>query len=177
MGDIERAQPALARLLPNPPQQGPSALRVAAIFERLHRLDEAGALLSRLERDERSTEAVPERLLLSAALAERAGQHEEAYGQLAQVLRGHQGLVHRHALLFPFPRVCDALGRYEEAYAAAEEAHRSQLQFLELATGETAVENLVFWSASSSGCDPQDVATWANEGPSIEDIPFFMWGF
>ncbi|HZC86041.1 MAG TPA: sulfotransferase [Steroidobacteraceae bacterium] len=177
MGAIEQAQPALARLLANPPQQGPSALRVAVIFERLHRLDEARALLSRLERNDRSTEAVPERLLLSAALAERAGQHEEAYGQLAQALQGHQEFVHRHHLLFPYARVCDALGRYEEAYAAAEEAHRSQLQFLELATGETAVENLVFWSASSSGCDPQDVATWANEGPSIEDSPIFIVGF
>jgi tetratricopeptide (TPR) repeat protein len=177
MGAIEQAQPALARLLANPPQQGPSALRVAAIFERLHRLDEARALLSRLERNDRSTEAVPERLLLSAALAARAGQHEEAYGQLAQALQGQQEFVHRHHLLFPFAQVCDALGRYEEAYAAAEEAHRSQLQFLELATGETAVENLVFWSASSSGCDPQDVATWANEGPSTEDSPIFIVGF
>jgi tetratricopeptide (TPR) repeat protein len=178
MGAVEQAQPALSRLLANPPQQGPSALRTAGIFERLHRLDEARALLSRLERDDRSTGAVPERLLLSAALAERAGQHEEAYGQLAQALQGHQEFVHRHHLLFPFARVCDALGRYEEAYAAAEEAHRSQLQFLQLATGETVVENLVFWSASSSGCDPQDVATWADkEGPAVEDSPIFIVGF
>ena len=177
MGAIEQAQPALSRLLANPPQQGPSALRVAVIFERLHRLDEARAVLTRFERNDRSTEGTPERLLLSAALAERAGQHEEAYGQLAQALQGHQEFVHRHHLLFPFARVCDALGRYDEAYAAAEEAHRSQLQFLELATGDTAVENLVFWSASSSGCDPQDVATWANEGPSIEDSPIFIVGF
>lgn len=177
MGAIELAQPALARLLANPPQQGPSALRVAAIFERLHRLDEARALLSRLERNDRSTEAVPERLLLSAALAERAGQHEEAYGQLERALQGQQEFVHRHHLLFPFARVCDALGRYEEAYAAAEEAHRSQLQFLELATGETAVENSAFWALTSSGCDPPDVATWANEGPSIEDSPIFIVGF
>jgi tetratricopeptide (TPR) repeat protein len=177
MGAFEQAQPALARLLANPPQQGPAALRVAIILERLHRLDEARAVLTRLERNDRSTEGAPERLLLSAALAERAGQREEAYRQLAQALQSHQEFVHRHHLLFPFARVCDALGRHEEAYAAAEEAHRSQLQFLELATGETSVEDSHIWWLTAHGCDPQDVAAWANDGPALEDSPIFIVGF
>jgi Flp pilus assembly protein TadD len=69
MGASLQAQPALDRLLENPPQEGRAALGVASILERLHRLDEARAVLTRLEFNDRSVEGVNERLLLSAALA------------------------------------------------------------------------------------------------------------
>jgi tetratricopeptide (TPR) repeat protein len=177
MGASDQVQPALDRLLANPPREGRPALGVASILERLHRLDEARAALTRVELDDRSAEGVNERVLLTAALAVRAGRHEDAYRQLALALKSHDEFIHRHKLLFPFARVCDALGRYGEAYAAAEEAHRSQVEFLERATGESSVENSPIWTLTASGCDPQDVAAWANDGPTIEDSPIFIVGF
>ena len=89
----------------------------------------------------------------------------------------HKESAHRHTLLFSLARTCDALGRYEEAYAAAEEAHRSQLEFIELAQGKTSMEESRYWTLTANSCDPQDVAAWGNDGPSVEESPIFVVGF
>ncbi|MDB6008722.1 MAG: hypothetical protein JWL65_972 [Gammaproteobacteria bacterium] len=177
MGAMRQADPAIQRLLQNPPQQGRTALRFASILERLHRLDEARATLERLDLSDRSLEADPERLHLAAVLADRAGQHEEAHRQLSSALNIQQEFVHRHKLLFPLARACDALGRYEEAYAAAEEAHRSQLALLEAMMGKSSENESQIWSLCANGCDPDDIAAWESVGPAVEDGPIFIVGF
>jgi len=177
MGAMHQADPAIQRLLANPPQQGRTALRFASILERLHRLDEARATLERAERSDRSLEADPERLLMSAVLADRAGQHEEAYRQLSSALNNQKEFVHRHKFLYPLARACDSLGRYEEAYAAAEEAHRSQLALLEAMMGKPSENESQMWSLCANGCDPNDIATWESVGPAVEDSPIFIVGF
>jgi tetratricopeptide (TPR) repeat protein len=174
---VDPAQPVVQRLLANPPQKGRAALCCVSILERLHRLDEARATLERLELNDRRAEPDPDRLMISAALATRAGKHDEAYRHLVLALENHKEFAHRHKLLFPLARTCDALGRYEEAYAAAEEAHRSQLEFVELAQGKTTMEESRYWSLTANSCDPQDVATWGNDGPSVEESPIFIVGF
>jgi tetratricopeptide (TPR) repeat protein len=174
---VDPAQPVVQRLLANPPQKGRAALGCASILERLHRLDEARATLERLELNDRSVEPDPDRLMMAAVLATRAGRHDEAYRQLRLALEHHKEFVHRHKLLFLLARVCDALGRYEEAYSAAKEAHRSQLEFFELAQGKTSVEESQYWSRTADSCDPQDVAAWGNDGPAMEDSPIFIVGF
>jgi tetratricopeptide (TPR) repeat protein len=174
---VQQMQPVVQRLLANPPQKGRAALGCVSILERLHRLDEARATLQRLEISDPSTEPSPDRLMMSAVLATRAGRHEEAYRDLTLALKHHQEFVHRHKLLFPLARTCDALGRYEEAYAAAEEAHRSQLEFVELAQGKMSIEESQYWSLTANGCDPEDVAAWGDDGPALEDSPIFVVGF
>jgi hypothetical protein len=110
-------------------------------------------------------------------LADRAGKHEEAYQDLTAALQNHNDPWQRHTLLFPLAKVCDALGRYEEAYSVAEEAHRSQLAFLQVATGVSSAEESQTWSLTSSTCDPGDIATWQGVGPPKEDSPIFIVGF
>jgi hypothetical protein len=73
--------------------------------------------------------------------------------------------------------VCVALERYEEAYTAAEEAHRSQLAFLEIATGNSSAEESQILARTLNGCDPDDVAAWEEAGPAMEDSPIFIVGF
>jgi tetratricopeptide (TPR) repeat protein len=177
MGAVHQAQPGLQRLLAEPPQDGRAALGFASILERLHRLDEARASMERLELNDPSPHPDPERLLMWAVLADRAGQHEEAYRHLTLALRNHKEFVHRHTLLYPLAKVSDALGRYEEAYAAAEEAHRSQLAFLDAAMGKSCAEESQIWSLTANGCDPDDVAVWENIGPAMQDSPIFIVGF
>jgi tetratricopeptide (TPR) repeat protein len=177
MGAVQQADPAIQRLLANPPQQGRTALRFASILERLHRLDEARATLERLELSDRSLESDPERLHMWAVLADRAGQHEEAYRQLSSALNNQKEFVHRHKLLYPLARACDALGRYDEAYAAAEEAHRSQLALLEAMMGKPSENESQMWSLCANACDPDDIATWESVGPAVEDSPIFIVGF
>jgi tetratricopeptide (TPR) repeat protein len=177
MAAVDPAQPVVQQLLANPPQKGPAALGCARILERLHRLDEARAMLEGLELNDRTAEPDPDRLMMSAVLAMRVGKHEEAYGQLMLALENHKEFVHRHKLLFLLARTYDALGRYEEAYSAAEEAHRSQVEFLELAQEKTSVEESQYWSLTATSCDPQDVVAWENDGPAVEDSPIFIVGF
>lgn len=174
---VNPAQPMVQRLLANPPPTGRAALCCVSILERLHRLDEARAALERLELNEPRAEPDPDRLLMSAMLATRAGRHEEAYRDFMLALDHHKEFAHRHKLLFPLARTCDALGRYEEAFAVAEEAHRSQLEFIELAQGPTTMEESRYWMLTAESCDPRDIATWGDDGPSIEESPVFVVGF
>ena len=177
MGAMHLAVPAVERLLANPPQQGRSAIGFVSLLERLHRLDEARAIMQRLELNDRSLDDHPEKLLMSAVLADRAGQQEEAHEYLKLALKNQKELVHRHTLLFPTAKVLDTLGNYEEAFAAAEEAHRSQIEFLDLAMGKTSAEESQIWPLTTQGCDANDIATWENVGPAMEESPIFIVGF
>jgi tetratricopeptide (TPR) repeat protein len=171
LGATEQALPAIEKLLANPPRRGRAALILASTLERLQRLDEARALAEQLERDDPSLNTDPERIMLTAVLAERAGQHEDAYRHMAAALQSQRDFVHRHHVLFPFAKVCDELGRYEEAWAAAEEAHRSQLAFLEATVGKSSATQSQILSRIERRCDPEDVASWGNESPSVQESP------
>jgi tetratricopeptide (TPR) repeat protein len=176
LGATQQALPAIERLLASPPQGGRAALVLASILERLHRVDEALAMMERLELTDRSFDG-PERLTLAGILADRVGLPEDAYRHLSLALQNHQEFVHRHHVLFPFAKVCDALGRYEEAFTAAEEAHRSQLAFLEIATGTSSAQESPLLARTSIGCDPDDVSAWEEVGPAMQDSPIWIVGF
>jgi tetratricopeptide (TPR) repeat protein len=176
MGMVHEAQSAVDLLLNTPPQQGRAALGLATILERVHRLDEAREVMKRLDSDSTMV-GDPEKLVLSAVLADRAGRYEDSYRELSLALQNHREFVHRHHLLFPLARAADALGRYAEAFAAADEAHRSQLAFLEAVIGPSPVEKSQIYSLTANGCDPGDVATWETARPLMEDSPIFIVGF
>jgi Flp pilus assembly protein TadD len=171
------AQPALERLLANPPATGRAAVGFAFLLERLHRLDEARTVLQQLELDEGSLDVDSERLAMAAVLADRAGRHEDAHRELTAALAKQPEFMHRYNLLYPLAKACDALGRYEEAYAAAAEAHRSQLAFLERATGKASAEQSQLWALTAKECDPGDIALWENAGTAMEGSPIFIVGF
>ena len=177
MGAKQKAEPALARLLANPPRKGRPALGVASILERLHRLDEARALLDRLKLDDPGLDTDPERLLMAAMLAERAGAHAEAIQHVTAALERQPDFERRYHFLFPLARIQDAMGNYEAAYAAAAEAHRSQLAFLEVAIGRSPREESRILARAAHGCEPDDVATWGAGGPAVQDSPIFVVGF
>src|SRR6516164_1240207 len=73
-GAAHLAQPALERLMANPPATGRAAVGFASLLERLHRLDEARSVMQQLELAEGSADADSERLAMSALLADRAGR-------------------------------------------------------------------------------------------------------
>jgi len=177
MAAVSPTEPAVQQLLADPPLHGRTALRFASLLERLNRLDEARAILEHLERHDRGLEHDPERLLMSAVLAERAGEHERAREQLTSALQYQKDPIHRHTLLFPLAKACDALGRYEEAYVVAQEAHVSQLAYLQVVMGQSSLEKGQLWSLTANGCDPRDVQTWGTAGPDRAESPIFIVGF
>jgi tetratricopeptide (TPR) repeat protein len=177
LGEARRAAPAIERLMANPPQKGAAAVTLASILERLHRLEEARALLERVEANDPGLNTDPEKLLLSAVLAERGEQREAALGHLQSALENKPEFIHRYHYLFPLARIHDALGHHDEAFAAAEEAHRSQIGFLELAMGRSTEAESRLLARAAIGCDPDDVASWQGDGPSMEESPIFIVGF
>ena len=176
MGATDRARPAIEALRANPPRTGPAAVGFASILERLHLLDEAGDILTILKHDP-GLDTNPEKLLISGALAERGGRPEDARRDFRLALDHHAHFVHRHHLLFRLAKVEDSLGHFDDAYAAAEEAHRSQLAFIEQAMGRTPRQESRLLARAARGCDPADVATWDTAAPAMEDSPVFVLGF
>jgi tetratricopeptide (TPR) repeat protein len=176
-GAAHQAQPAVLRLLANPPAGGAAAVGFAFLLERLHRLEEARAVMERITLSDQTERIDSARAAMSAALASRAGRHDEAYQQLTSALAQPGEFVHRYNLLFPLAQACDALGRYEEAYTAAAEAHRLQLAFLERATGRVSEEQSQLWALTANGCNPEDVAVWERAQDSSERSPVFIVGF
>ncbi len=177
MGATDPVRDILERLRANPPRQGRAAIAFASILERLNHLDEARATAQVAVLNDPNLKADPEWLLISAVLADRSRQHAEAYQYLTSALQNHRGFLHRHTLLFALARTCDALGRYEEAYSAAEEAHRSQLALVQAVTGRSSAQDSQTWSLTSSGCEPGDIASWQSSRVSREESPIFIVGF
>ena len=177
MGELPLALPAIDRLLAQPPQKSRAALGLASILERLHRLTEARAILDRVAANDPSLNGDPDALMVSATLAERAGQYEAAARDLARALDNHREFLHRHHLLFRLAKVFDSMGRYVDAFAAAEEAHRSQLAFIEAAIGKSPAQESRILARAAVSCDAADVAAWGSVGPDVQDSPIFVVGF
>jgi tetratricopeptide (TPR) repeat protein len=176
-GAAHLAQRAVQRLMANPPATGRAAVGFAFLLDRLHRLDEARAVMQQLEVDDRSLSADLERLAMWAVLADRSGRHEEAHRLLTTALQKQPEFVHRYNLLYPLARACDALGRYEEAYTAAAEAHRSQLAFLERVIGRASEEASQLWALTAKGCESADIVLWDSAASATQDSPIFVVGF
>ena len=178
MGETRRAEPALAQVLENARRGGPTSLRLVRVLERTNRLSEAREALQRIKARAETVSGDADLLLTEAALAQREGAHEEACRVYFAVLKDHDDFLRRHHLLFPLAQSLDALGRYDEAYATLEEAHRSQVAFLEFAAGKQATDASPAIQLARSGCDPQDVATWQDaDAPGVEDSPIFIVAF
>src|SRR5439155_139530 len=178
MGETRRAEPALARVLEHAQRGGLTSLRLVRILERTNRLREAHEALSRIKARPETDSNDPDLLLTEAALAQRDGADEQACGLYSAVLKSHDDFLRRHHVLFPLAKSLDALGRYDEAYASLEEAHRSQVAFLEFAAGKQAGEGSPAMKLARKGCDPEDVATWQDaNAPGVEESPIFIVAF
>jgi hypothetical protein len=148
------------------------------VQERTNRVAEARAALTRLKQDPGSRGFGGELKAVEARLADREGRPQEAHDLLVDLLAGTPELHLRHHLLFPLAKTLDALGRYNEAASALDEAHRSQVAYLKLAAPDSPAWKLPPFHIADFDCDPADVASWdANGAPSQEESPIFIVGF
>jgi Tfp pilus assembly protein PilF len=178
VGEPKRAQAAVDWLTRQPPQDPRALLTLANIHERLNRLAEARAALDRARAGNSISASDPDLVLAEAVLAQREGHDEEAERLLAAALAQPMEFARRHSLLFPRAQSLDALGRYEEAFAALLEAHRSQLAYLKAAFGKSAEEQSAILALTLAGVDPEDRARWDDTGaPSLAESPIFVVGF
>jgi tetratricopeptide (TPR) repeat protein len=147
-------------------------------FERINRLDDAHALIARLESNPQSVAAVAEDLLIiRARLAQRAGDHENAARLYKQALLAIEDDSLKYTELFPLAQSLDALGRFDESWATLQQAHRSQLDYLRRAAPGQALTGAPPMLITQHGCDPDDVAAWEDDAPPVEDSPIFIVAF
>jgi tetratricopeptide (TPR) repeat protein len=178
MGERRRAEPALARVLENARRGGPTSLRLVRVLERTNRLHEARETLEKIKARPETDSGDVDLMLAEAALAQREEAHEAACRQFLAVLKHHDDFARRHQLLFPLAKSQDALGRYDEAYATFEEAHRSQVTFIATALGKSPTEGSPAIELAREGCDAADIATWQDAGaPGVENSPIFIVAF
>ena len=178
MGESRRAEPALRQLADNAQNSWQGSLTAVRVLERLNRLADAAAAMASFKASAQIESSDPDLLLTEALLADRAGDHETARKCLSLALQDYNDFPRRHYLLFPLAKALDALRRYDEAYAALEEAHRSQAVFVQAVTGRTPESESPTMLLAHSGCDPEDVAAWDETGaPSMHDSPIFIVAF
>jgi tetratricopeptide (TPR) repeat protein len=177
MGATSRAAEVLARMRQVPPAEGRTGVIFASILERLNHLDEARSVLARALSSDPALESDPEQLLMAAVLADRSGDHEVAHQKFTLALQHNTEVARQHTLLFALANTCDALGRYDEAYSTAEQAHGAQQSFLRAASGMSSIEQSQTWALSSTLPQADDIASWTDTGPAKEDSPVFVVGF
>jgi tetratricopeptide (TPR) repeat protein len=178
LGELDRAEGALERAARDPQPDPESLLRMIQVQERTNRLAEARSALARLKADPRSRTLGTDLKVTEARLADREGRHQHAHDLYVEVLADTPELHLRHNHLFPLAKLMDALGRCDEAFAALEDAHRSQVAYLKLTMPNAANRQAPPFRLADLGCDPSDVAAWDQTGaPSPEDSPVFIVGF
>ena len=178
MGETRRAEPVIARALDAARRGSAISLRLVRLLERTNRLPEARDVLERVKALSETARDDPDLWLAEAALAERAGDHPQACRLFSAVRQRQDDFLRRFHVLFPLARSLEALGRYDEAFATLEEAHRSQVAFLGAALGKEPSEGSPAIELARDGCDPQDIATWRDpEAPTAEESPIFVVAF
>jgi tetratricopeptide (TPR) repeat protein len=157
----------------------PKALLVLVqVLERSNRLDEASAVLERLNSNPQAASLGGELSLARARLALRHGHYDAAIKLYREATDACQDSASRHFSLFPLAKALDSAGRYEEAHAALLEAHASQVEYLRQAAPITAMQSAPLMGITEYSCDGADVAHWRDpHAPGPTASPVFIVAF
>ena len=178
LGELQSAEQAIELAARDPQPDAESALRMIQVQERTNRLAQARSGLARLKADPRSSALGTDLGLVEARLAEREGRRQDAHDLYVEVLDSTPQFHLRHNHLFPLAKILDAMGRSEEAFAALEEAHRSQVAYLKLTLPGAASRQSPPFRLADLCSDAADVAAWDAAGsPSLVESPIFIVGF
>lgn len=178
LGESTQAEDVVRLLAQSPNLDARASLTLAQILERTNRMDEARAVLERLQRDPRAPELGTEFTTLQAQIAQRDGAHEQAARLFSDVIARRPEFHTQHLELFALAKSLDALGRYDEAFAALADAHRSQVEHFRLTAPLAVARGTPEMVITEYGCDAQDVASWASTpGPMFAESPVFIVAF
>jgi tetratricopeptide (TPR) repeat protein len=177
LGEQEQGEQALESALADPAADSVTLLTGIEIAERTNRLDQARALVARLELEPHSAAIDQDLLIIRARLAQRAGDHAGAERLYRQALLANDDSAMKHMELFPLVQSLDAQGRYAEALTTLQEAHASQYEYLRRVSPALALAGAPPMLITREGCDPADVAAWQDDAPGIEDSPVFIVAF
>jgi tetratricopeptide (TPR) repeat protein len=178
LGQQREGEQALESALADPAADAVTLLTAIEIAERTNRLDQAQALVARLESTPHSTAIDEDLLIIRARLAQRGGDHATAERLYGQALLANDDSAMKHMELFPLVQSLDAQGLYAEALTTLRQAHASQYEYLRRIAPAMALAGAPPMLITRESCDPGDVAAWQEaDAPSIEDSPVFIVAF
>jgi tetratricopeptide (TPR) repeat protein len=178
LGQPQRAEALLRRAIAERPTHLPDTLALVQLLERTNRVSEAAALLQNLAANPRATALGAELLMTRARVAQRQSHHELAIEYLVQAMPDFKRPHERHRMLFPMAQSLDALGRYDDAYAALVKAHGSQLALVERTAPLAAARGTPQMKVTELDGDAADVAQWDHSGaPGVAGSPVFVVAF
>jgi tetratricopeptide (TPR) repeat protein len=178
LGMQRDGEEALEAALADPSADAVTLLTGIEIAERINRLDQAHALLSRLESESHTTAIDEDLVIIRARLAQRSGDHAGAERFYRQALLANADSAKRHMELFPLAQSLDAQGRYAEALTTLQDAHASQYEYLRRVSPVMALAGGPPMMITRQSCDPDDVAAWQPlDAPSIDESPVFIVAF
>ncbi len=178
LGEPARAEPAVRRAAAS--AENPRArLTLAQVLERTNRIAESQQIAVELESDPIAIKALGSDLtLLKGQLAQRKEDHKGAVRWFREVLNATKELHERHFLEFPLAKSLDALKRYNEAFDVLQDAHRSQLAYLQRSSPNAVVRGAPPLVIAERSTAPSDVALWdLNEAPVAARSPIFIVAF
>jgi tetratricopeptide (TPR) repeat protein len=178
LGASEQAEEALRTALAGGAPDPGTSVTLVRMLERTNRVSEARSVLEQAAKVPDPSGSEGSLTLARATLAQRDGDHELAVRLFTQVLADVHHLDRRQFQLFPLAKSLDALKRYDEAFAALQEAHASQLAHLQMAHPLLTVRSAPSLIITQYSSDPADVATWNHAGaPSVDESPVFIVAF
>ena len=178
LGQQHEGAQALEAALADPAADAVTLLTGIEIAERINRLDQAQALLARLESEAQCPEIDEDLVIIRARLAQRAGDHAAAERLYGQALLANADSGKRHMELFPLAQSLDAQGRYAESMTTLQEAHASQYEYLRRISPAMALVGAPPMMITRESCDPDDVAAWqTHDAPSVDESPVFIVAF
>jgi Tfp pilus assembly protein PilF len=177
LGDANTAQVLLEDLLARTPEHLPATLLLAAVCERMNRIDAAQSLLDRIAATWPNLDAVTtlEMAHQRAMLALRGGQPE-----LARELLERTGPRNPadYAHYFVLAEVCDKLRAFGAAMQALEEAHARQMDELKIAVPYRFAPGAPILPAAVARVSADDYRRWPQlQAPDSGASPVFIVGF
>ncbi|MDB6092148.1 MAG: hypothetical protein JWN85_4932 [Gammaproteobacteria bacterium] len=178
LGNTVGAELAFERASRDPAADLHVTLTLVHALERTNKLSEARSRFDRLAADPRARALGPDLLLTEAQLLERESQYEGACRLYQAALREIKDFHLRHFQLFRLAKCLDAAKRPEEAFAALQEAHRSQLAYFTLTVPAVSLRGAPTMEVTQHSCDADDIARWDHSGaPSLAQSPIFIVAF
>jgi hypothetical protein len=116
--------------------------------------------------------------LAQARIAQQESRHDVAVELYQQLVRAVPEPERQYVHQFPLARSLDALGRYDEAFAAATAAHESQAVWIRRTSPDIVQRRSDTMRITRFGCDVADVTSWDHTGaPDYEESPVFIVAF
>lgn len=177
LGEVDEAEAILRLALTLNPDDARSQVRLAGLFERSNRLDEAASALQAAATASLDEETDFERRATQARLLQRQSASPEALELIESLLTETTSDTSLADLYFMQAKGLEALKRYPETLTALEAAHAAQLRqvatFTPKAVSEPAALKIADFDASAA-----DIARWRQQPGATEPLdPLFVVGF